>query len=201
LIEALIFDLGKVIIPFDLARGYAALSPYCPYPPEEIPQRIASTDLVPRFEVGQLSPEGFAQQLSALLGLGVDYARFRELWSSIFLPQPLIPEQLLEGLRRRYRMLVLSNTDAIHFPMVWERYPLLRHFDDYILSYQVGATKPAARIYEAAVARAGCPAGECLFIDDIPLYVEAARQAGMQALRFESAAQLERELKARGLEW
>lgn len=201
MIKALIFDLGKVIIPFDLERGYAALSPYCPYPPEEIPQRIASTGLVPRFEVGQLSPEDFAQQLSAALGLEVDYARFRELWSSIFLPQPLIPEQLLEGLRRRYRMLVLSNTDSIHFPMVRERYPLLRHFDDYILSYQVGVTKPAAPIYEAAVARAGCPAGECLFIDDIPLYVEAARQAGMQALRFESAAQLERELKARSLHW
>jgi len=201
LLQAVIFDLGKVIIPFDLARGYAALSPYCPFPLEEIPQRIAATGLAPRFEVGQLSPEDFARQLSAALGLDVDYARFRELWSSIFLPQPLVPEQLLEGLQRRYRMLLLSNTDAIHFPTLLERYALLRHFDDYILSYQVGAAKPAARIYEAAVARAGCPAADCLFIDDIPLYVEAARQAGIQALRFESAAQLERELQARGLEW
>lgn len=199
MIKALIFDLGKVIIPFDLARGFAALSPHCSLPPEEIPQRISSTGLVPRFEVGQLSPEDFAQQLSAALGLDVDYAKFRELWSSIFLPEPLIPEQLLAALRRRYRMLVLSNTDAIHFPMVLERYPLLRHFDDYILSYQVGAAKPAARIYEAAVARAGCPAAECLFIDDIPLYVDAARQAGLQALRFSSAPQLESDLKARGL--
>ncbi|MGA2328792.1 MAG: HAD family phosphatase [Bryobacteraceae bacterium] len=201
MIKAVIFDLGKVIIPFDLERGYAALIPHCACPAGEIPRRIASTDLLPRFELGQLSPEDFAERLSALLGLEVDYARFRELWSSIFLPQPLVSEQLLEGLRRRYRMLVLSNTDAIHFPMVRERYPLLRHFDEYILSYQVGATKPAARIYEAAVSRAGCRAGECLFIDDIPLYVEAARQAGMEALRFESAAQLERELRARGLEW
>jgi putative hydrolase of the HAD superfamily len=136
-----------------------------------------------------------------VLGLEVDYARFRELWSSIFLPETLVPERLLEGLRRRYRMLLLSNTDAIHFPWVRERYPLLGHFDDYILSYQVGAAKPDARIYQVAIQRAACQAGECFFTDDIPLFVEAARQAGLDAVRFESAAQLERELKAGGLEW
>jgi putative hydrolase of the HAD superfamily len=200
-IRAVIFDLGQVIIPFDVSRGYAALGSRCPYPPEEIARRIASTDLVTRFEAGQISSADFFAQLSALLSLDVDYARFCELWSTIFLPEPLISEQLLEGLHRRYRMLVLSNTNAIHFAMVREKYPRLRHFDEYVLSHEVGAAKPAPRIYQVAIARAGCPAAECLFIDDIPQFVEAAQQAGIQAFRFESAAQLERELKARGLEW
>lgn len=201
LIKAVIFDLGKVIVPFDLARGYAALQPHCPLPAEEIPRRISSTDLVTRFEMGQLPPGDFVRQLSALLGLNLDYARFCEVWSSIFLPEPLVPEALLEGLHRRYRTLVLSNTNAIHFSMVREKYPLLRHFDDFVLSYEVGVLKPAPLIYQAAVARAGCRAEECFFTDDIPLYVEAARRLGMDAVQFQSVAQLERELAARGVGW
>ena len=201
MIKTVVFDLGNVIVPFDLARGYAALGPNCPYPPAEIPHRIAASGLVPPFEVGQIPPREFAARLSAVLGLDVDYARFCELWSSIFLPQTLVPESLLEGLRRRHRMLLLSNTDAIHFPWVRERYPLLGHFDDYVLSYQVGAAKPDPRIFQVAVERAGCRPGECFFTDDIPPNVEAARQAGLDAVRFENAAQLERELTARGLEW
>ncbi len=201
MIKTIIFDLGKVIVPFDLRRGYEALRPHCPYPAEEIPRRISGTDLVRRFETGQVTPEAFVEQLSAVLGLCVDYYHFCELWSSIFLPDPLLPEALLEGLHRRYRLLLLSNTNAIHFAMIRERYPLLGHFDEYVLSYEVGALKPAARIYEEAIGRAGCRAGECFFTDDIPLYVAAAKEAGMDAVVFESAGQIERELRARGVEW
>jgi len=188
-------------VPFDLQRGYEALRPHCPYPAEEIPRRISSTDLVRRFECGEVSPESFVEQLSDLLGLRVDYDHFCELWSSIFLPDPLLPESLLAGLHRRYRLLLLSNTNAIHWAMIREKYPLLCHFDDYVLSYEVGALKPSARIYEEAIARAGCAPGECFFTDDIPRYVEGAREAGMQAVVFESAEQLERELRARGVRW
>jgi FMN phosphatase YigB (HAD superfamily) len=201
LIKTVIFDLGKVIVPFDLRRGYEALRPHCPYPAEEIPRRISGTDLVRRFETGQVSPETFVEQLSELLGLCVDYYRFCELWSSIFLPDPLLPESLLAGLHRRHRLLLLSNTNAIHFEMIRQRYPLLGHFDDYVLSYEVGALKPSARIYEEAIGRAGCRPAECFFTDDIPLYVAAAKEAGMDAVVFESAGQIERELRARGVEW
>lgn len=201
MIRTVIFDLGKVIVPFDLKRGYEALRPHCRYPAEEIPRRISSTDLVRRFETGEVSPEEFVEQLSKLLGLCVDYDRFCELWSSIFLPDPLLPEAFFAALHSRYRLLLLSNTNAIHFAMIRERYVLLRHFDDYVLSYEVGAMKPSERIYEEAVGRAGCKAGECFFTDDIPLYVEGARAVGMDAVVFESAEQIQRELRVRGVEW
>ncbi|MEK7406367.1 MAG: HAD family phosphatase [Acidobacteriota bacterium] len=201
MIKTILFDLGQVIIPFDVRRAYAALASHCPHPPDQIRARVASTDMVRRFEEGHLSPEDFVAQFSRLLELHVSYARFCELWSSIFLPETLVPESLVEALGRRYRMLVLSNTNAIHFEMVRENYPLLRHFDDYILSYRVGALKPAPQIYQEAIRRAGCEPQECFFTDDIPQYVEAAREQGIDAVRFESAVQLEEELRRRGIEW
>ena len=199
--KAVIFDLGKVIVPFDIRRGYAALQPHCAYSLEEVPKRIAATDIVHRFESGQISSEDFVQQFSEILGLKVGYDQFCGLWSSIFLPATLVPETLLEGLRRRYRLLLLSNTNAIHFAMVRENYPMLRHFDDFILSHEVGAMKPDPRIYQAAIERAGCLPEECFFTDDIAPFVEGARRAGIDAVQFESVEQIERELRSRGIEW
>jgi len=200
-IKTVIFDLGKVLIPFDFSRGYRAMEKLCNYPAAEIPKRIGATDLVHRFETGLVAPRDFVEQLSRILDLRVTYEQFCEIWSSIFLPATLVPESILEGLRARYRMLVLSNTNAIHFAMVREQYPMLRHFDDFVLSYEVKAMKPAPAIYLEAIARAQCRAEECFYTDDIPAYVEGARRHGIDAVQFESCEQLERDLAARDIRW
>src|SRR5204862_5050006 len=107
-------------------------------------------DLVTRFECGQIDPRSFVRELSRILELNTTYEEFCKIWTSIFLPDTLIPESLIEHLSERYRLLLLSNTNRIHFEMVREAYPLLRHFHQYVLSYQVGALKPSARVYEEA---------------------------------------------------
>jgi putative hydrolase of the HAD superfamily len=201
MIKTVIFDLGKVIIPFDFKRGYQGLEQVCGYPAEEIPRRIGTTDLVQRFESGLVEPKDFVAQLSRVLDLRVDYDQFCQIWTSIFLPDPLIPESLLEGLSKRYRLLLLSNTNAIHFAMLEKSYPLLRHFHDLVLSYRVGAMKPSPAIFREAIARAECHPEECFFTDDIAEYVAAAKREGMDAVQFESRAQIEQELMARGIYW
>jgi FMN phosphatase YigB (HAD superfamily) len=201
MIKSVIFDLGKVIVPFDFMRGYRALEPLCSYPAAEIPRRLAATDLVTRFESGQVAPEAFVAQLCEVLEMQVDYARFCELWSSIFLPHTLIPDSLLEGLRKRHRLVLLSNTNAIHFEMLERSYTFFQHFDDLVLSFRVGVMKPAPAIYREAIARAQCRPEECFFTDDIPEYVAGAKREGIDAVQFQGCEQLERELAARGITW
>ena len=201
MIKTVIFDLGKVIIPFDFKRGYQGLEQVCGYPAAEIPRRIATTDLVQRFESGLVDPKDFVEQLSRVLDLRINYDQFCQIWSSIFLPDPLIPESLLEGISKRYRLLLLSNTNAIHFDMLEKSYPLLRHFHDMVLSYRVGAMKPDPAIFREAIARAECRPDECFFTDDIAEYVAAAKREGIDAVQFESRAQIEQELLARGVRW
>ncbi len=201
MIRALIFDLGQVIIPFRLERGFAALAARCACPPEEVETRVRASDLPLRFEEGLIEPGDFFRRFSALVGLQVDYREFCDLYSSIFLPETLIPESMLAGLRRNYRLLLLSNTNAIHFEWVRARYPLLWQFHYYVLSYQVGALKPAPAIYQAAVARAGCRPEECFYTDDVPSYVEAARQHGLDGVAFCGLEHLAGELHARGVRW
>jgi putative hydrolase of the HAD superfamily len=199
--KAIIFDLGKVLIHFDFKRGYRALEGLCPYPAAEIPKRIGQTDLVERFETGLVEPRDFVEQFSRLLDLQLDYNRFCEIWSCIF-TDILIPESLLEALAPRYRLLLLSNTNALHFAMLRETYGhLLRHFDHLILSYEVKALKPQPAIYREALQQAGCLPGECFYTDDIRAYVAAARELGIDAVQFESRQQIEREMLDRGISW
>jgi len=200
LYKAIIFDLGRVLVHFDFKRGYRALEELCPYSAAEIPKRIGPTGLVERFETGLIEPADFVAQLSRALDLNIDYEKFCGIWSCIF-TETLVPESMLEGLAARYRLLLLSNTNAIHFEMVRATYPLLRHFHDLILSYEVKAMKPDPRIFHEAVARAGCSPEECFYTDDIAAYVEGARQIGIDAVQFESAEQIQREMRARGIEW
>jgi FMN phosphatase YigB (HAD superfamily) len=200
-IKSIIFDLGRVIVPFDFNRGYALLEARCGTPAADFPALIAPTGLVERFECGQIEPRDFFNQLSAHLGLKSSYEDFCEIWSSIFLPETFISEDLLRGLAGHYRLVLLSNTNAIHFEMIRANYPLLRHFHAFVLSYEVGAMKPSPVIYQKAIEVAGCRAEECFFTDDIAAYVEGAKEQGIDAVQFHSAAQIEDELRRRGVDW
>ncbi len=198
--RAVIFDLGRVLVHFDFQRGYRALEGLCPHEAAAIPKLLAGTGLVERFETGLVEPREFVAEMSRILDLQVDYDRFCEIWSCIF-AETLVPERLLEGLKGRYRLLLLSNTNAIHFEVVRRRYPLLRHFDDLVLSYEVKAMKPDPEIYRAAIERAGCEPGECFYTDDIAAYVAGARAMGIDAVPFQGAERLMDEMRARGIEW
>jgi putative hydrolase of the HAD superfamily len=199
MIKTVIFDLGGVIVPLDFAAGYKQLEGRCPYTAEEIPARLRSTDVVVRFESGQLAPEAFHRELTALLRLDADFDEFKQLWCAIFPPHALFPHEWVEQIRRQKRVLLLSNTNAIHFDLIRQRYPHLNHFDHYVLSHEVGAMKPSAAIYREAIARAGCEPGECFFTDDALAYVEGARRSGLDAEQFLGAGKLRRDLAARGI--
>ena len=198
--KTVIFDLGRVLVHFDFKRGYRALEGLCPHEAAAIPKLLAGTGLVEQFETGLVEPRDFVAEISRVLDLNVDYKRFCEIWSSIF-TDTLLPESMLEGLKARYRLLLLSNTNAIHFAMIRRNYPLLRHFDDLILSYEVKAMKPQPAIYRAAIERARCEPGECFYTDDIAEYVAGAQAMGIDAVQFEGAERLTEEMKMRGIGW
>jgi len=199
--KAIFFDLGKVLINFDFRIAYQALEAYGPHSAAEIRRILASTDLVARYETGLIESRDFVAETSRLLDVNVSFEDYRRLFGSIF-TDTLIPEAMLEALARRYRLILVSNTNALHFEVLEEKYGhLLRHFHHHVLSFRVRAMKPQEEIFRAAIAAAGCSAGECFYTDDIAPFIEGARSLGIDAVQFESCAQIERELRSRGIEW
>jgi putative hydrolase of the HAD superfamily len=198
MLKCLIFDLGRVLIPFDFHRGYQGMGLRSGLDPEEVRTRIKALNLVTPYETGLIETREFIDAVKRRLGVQMSDADFGEIWGSIFLAETLLPDSLLEDLRSRYRLVLLSNTNELHYDLVAARYPLLRHFHARVLSYEVKAMKPDARIFEAAIAAAQCRAEECFFTDDIADYVEGAKRMGIDAVQFENEAQIRRDLAARG---
>ena len=199
-IKTIIFDLGRVIVPFEFDRAYERMEALTGLNRNEIRSRIGATDLVQRFESGQVAPRDFVSRLTGQVGFSMAYEEFCELWSSIFLPDPLIPTSLVASLGERHRLLLLSNTNAIHFDMIRDTVPHISHFDHLVLSYEVGAVKPDSAIYRAALDHAECEPAECFFTDDIPEFVEGARRMGIDAVQFTGYETLLREFRLRGIE-
>ncbi len=91
--------------------------------------------------------------------------------------------ELLDWLRGRYRLAVVSNFD--YTPTVRRILAdggILDRFETVIVSDAVGWRKPRPAIFERALADLGVPAGECLFIGDRPeIDVAGAKGVGMAA--------------------
>ena len=190
MIKAIYLDLGKVIIDYDPTIPLESLKTRSKLPLSEIKQILIEDDTMLRFDRGELSRIEFYKTMCRHLRLDVSRDEFEELWNSLFLTDPLVSENLLLNLKSRYRLLMLSNTNEIHFEFIWGKFEIVHHIEDRILSFELGCLKPDASIYRMAIDRAGVLPGEILFSDDKVENVEAAREAGIQAIRFESEVQL-----------
>ncbi|MGO9241890.1 MAG: HAD family hydrolase [Bryobacteraceae bacterium] len=200
MIKALIFDLGRVLQNVNFEIGYARMSAVCGLSKDEIERRLRASGLTIAFESGQIAAPDFARQVCQLLGADISYAGFCEIWYSIADQGAIVPEPFIASLHQRYRMLLLSNTNEIHFETLLPRCPILRHFDGFTLSYKVGVLKPGEAIYRHALAQAGCEPGECFYTDDIQAYVDAARHIGIHAALFRGLEQLQQDLLAAGVQ-
>jgi HAD superfamily hydrolase (TIGR01509 family) len=199
MIDAIFFDLGKVIVDFDYFVGASALLKITPLSISEIVEILSDAALINEFETGSLSVMEYYHRASERLRIRVPLEAFQELWGSMFLPNPLVSEALLIALKKKHRLFLLSNTNEIHFRYVAERYPLLRHIEERILSFQVGCMKPDRKIFELAIRRAGVLPQEILFTDDRLDNIEAARACGIKAIQFSSEAQLIKDLQKLGI--
>ena len=89
---------------------------------------------------------------------------------------------------------LLSNTNPLHFDYVLSKFPIIRVFDQWILSHEVGFKKPAVEIFQKAIKWANVDPQKILFIDDMKKHVEVAISLGIQGIHFKSAEQLKEEL-------
>ena len=189
-IEALLFDLGKVIVDFDLRPMLGLLCANSCKPAAEFETVFRNVDLLRSYETGKISTAQFHEHLCNNGGLQLDFPSFQKIWSDVFHPEILISEDLLKELKRRYPMILVSNTNEAHIGFIAERYAVLDHFDHKVLSYEVGSMKPDPEIFHHAIALSGKQPEGLFFTDDREENVLAARELGMQAHQFESEAGL-----------
>jgi len=85
-------------------------------------------------------------------------------------------------LKPKFKIMLLSNTNALHFQYVKEKYDFFKLFDRFFLSYKMKLMKPERKIYKTLLRSISYRAEEILFIDDTYENIEMARQVGMSVL-------------------
>jgi HAD superfamily hydrolase (TIGR01509 family) len=198
-IRAIIFDIGRVLVRLDLAGAMRGLGASVSLSPEETWTAIEHDPRWRDWQEGRMSPRDWQLHICRRLGVELTFEQFSEVWSRVLDPNPLIDSSLLEYLSKRYRLAVLSNTDPLHVAELERRFDFFRFFPRRIYSCTVGATKPSPLIFREALRACKVTADSALYIDDIPAYVEAARQLGMTGIVFRSPEQLTADLENRGL--
>lgn len=195
------FDLGNVLLTFDRMIGFRRIASLAGVEPEAVRAAILDTGLLWKYEEGELDTPGFHAAVQQELGADIPRQEFVEANNDIFqLNTPILP--IVGALAAAgVRLGILSSICETHWEHCAARYAVLRLFPTRVLSYEVGAIKPAAKIYEAAEAASETPAEQLFFMDDIAENAAGARDRGWQAVQFTSAQQLAADLSAAGVEF
>jgi FMN phosphatase YigB (HAD superfamily) len=199
-IEAILFDLGKVIVDFNFETGLQALHSACSISRNRLEEVLWDENWIRRYERGDISTREFHAYLRETADLKLDFAGFCQTWTSVFLPNLILSEDLLVALKSKYPLILVSNTNEAHIDYVRSQYRVLDYFDHRILSYEVGSLKPDPEIFEHAIAVSGQPPEALFFTDDREENILAAKRLGMNAHLFKTESQLVDALQQAGVE-
>jgi FMN phosphatase YigB (HAD superfamily) len=194
---SVIFDLGGVLVSVDFMRACKRLEAAGGAPAAVIREAIVNGADKLGLDTGRLSPQEFAARFCAAAGLSLPYSEFADIWCDIFAEKPEVTG-LLDEISTHADLVLLSNTDVLHFDYVRSHYGFLNTFGRLVLSYEVGHAKPARQIFERAIGRCA-PGTRMIYFDDVPEYVSAARACGLHAEQFVDVAKLRRDLERFGV--
>jgi FMN phosphatase YigB (HAD superfamily) len=197
-IRAFIFDVGRVLIDYDLdalASKMAAESP-------ELRRRVHNLRVDPSLrevESGRISGEAYFRDVIKPLAPQWTYRDLVNAWKDAFTINAE-GKRLYDDVRRMgYPAYLLSNLASFNREAIDEKFPgFLSDSRGCFCSYELGFIKPQPEIYLTVCERIGVPPFQCLFLDDTEECVEGARRVGMGAVLFSESriGEVRREMSA-----
>ncbi len=188
LYDTILLDLGGVLIDVDYmatARAFALLG-FRDF--DALFSKAKQDHLFDGFETGVISPAEFRQRIRDILGTPLTDAQVDACWNAMLGHVPPERIDLVKRLKKRYQVLLLSNTNAIHVPAFEAIVARENGIADFsalfhgaYYSCDIGLRKPDAAAFHTVLERHGSSPASTLFIDDSVQHVEGARRAGLHA--------------------
>ena len=200
MVDALLFDLGGVVIDIDFGRALQAWADAARVPVPQIAERFCFDAPYEAHERGEIGPDEYCAHLRAALGLPLADDELLAGWNRIFVGPVPGMQGLLERLRHRYPLYAFSNTNHAHLGYWQPRYAsLLSPFSAVYCSCEIGARKPEVEAFLEVARRMGVSPGRIAFFDDHSANVLGARKAGLLAHEAHSVAQVREALSQWGI--
>jgi putative hydrolase of the HAD superfamily len=194
-IKAFVFDCGGVLLRNDDLSAYRAWEQRLGLEQGALAERLWQGETWRLAELGKISEDEFWRRAGDMLGLqdpGERDALRQDLWDSWSLDTQVL--DVIDTIRRRYPVAILSNaTDALE-GMLSERYQVAERFAAILNSARLGVAKPDEAIFQIMLKRLKAEPGEIVFIDDRAENVAAAAALGMHVVWFVHANELQRQL-------
>ena len=198
--DALLFDLGRVVLDIDFNKTLACWAGHAGCKPEQLFGRFPSDDNYHRHEKGEIGDAEFFAGLRTSLGLELTDAQFLEGWNAVFAGEMPGMSALLARAAKRLPLYAFSNTNVPHVEHFSRAYAgVLGHFREIFLSSTIGLRKPDAAAYDHVVKAIGVPAPRIVFFDDLAENIEGARRQGLTAVHVTSPNDVADALAALGL--
>ena len=188
-IRKIIFDLGGVILDIDFSKTQQAFIDLGITNFAEMYGFTHVDSFFRQHEAGKITDEEFIASLQKMAGSSLGTDVIQKAWNALLIRFPAERIELLKKLRQKYRLFLLSNTNAIHvvefqkiYSNTFQNGSLVDLFDKVYYSNEIGMRKPNAEIYEFVLKDSQLLPEETLFIDDSLPNVEGAKQVGIQAI-------------------
>jgi putative hydrolase of the HAD superfamily len=141
----------------------------------------------------------FYHKISELCGLKMKRADFITAFTDIFTPVQGTAG-LIRQLKANYKLAMLSNTNEWDFEYEISKNESFHLFDTVTLSFVVKEMKPGRKIYMDALGKLSLNPEECVYIDDIREYADAAATIGIAGIHYVSHKQLLDALRSRNVQ-
>ncbi|MDF1825320.1 MAG: HAD family phosphatase [Verrucomicrobiales bacterium] len=183
MVEALLFDIGNVIIAFDFSKAAKRIEPLCDKSSDEILTLVSS--LTGPLERGEITPHEFYESTTDLINYRGEQDFMARSFEDIFELNEAIVQFIHEQKTAGKALFLLSNTNGIHVPFFERTYRVFDQFGGRIYSHEVGVMKPDPKIYEIAKAKLSLDPSKTLYIDDLPDNCAAGREAGFRTIQYD----------------
>jgi len=198
--DALLFDLGRVVIDIDFARAFACWAGHARCEPRRFEEQFRRDVSCRQHEVGEIDTREYFGVLKAAFDVDMSYDQFIEGWNAIFIGEMPGMAELLKRAARQLPLYAFTNTNPDHEAVWSTRYAdILANFKEIFVSSTIRLRKPDAPAYDHVVKAIGVPAERIVFFDDVIENVEGARTRGLQAVHVRSSADVAHALNALGL--
>ena len=185
--DALLFDLGGVVMGIDWDPMFRRWAEACDRSPGELRRLWAPDEAYERHERGEIGADEYFASLRSSLQVELSNAELSEGWTAIYLGEAPGIRTLLSTLEGRLPLYAFTNSNATHQAFWASRYAeVLRSFRKVFVSSEIGVRKPERAAFAAIAAAIDVPLERILFFDDTLANVEGARAVGMPAVHVRS---------------